>query len=401
MTTVCEVFEAGYLKSGRPEEVIASGRLWKDNMTSNLKCPLMKTPTAEAVGWLGLDAHAHSCVLAWMDEQGKRRKYWSFPTSEPQIIKHLHAIPVTVKHLALEEGGVARWIAQVAKPHVTEVVVCDPGENFRISRHHHKCDYEDAYSLAHLHRLGALKEVWQPQSEERAIFKCAAQAYLDAVDRQTAIKLQVKAHFRQWGVIPTGREVYNPVGRCRWLAQLKQPEIRNQMLVFFEVLDNALAVERKTRRQMTQLGRKFPEVALLRTLPGVGPIGAHMFVAFVQEPKRFEMPQQLFRYCRLGIRDRSSDGKPLGYQKLDRAGHGVLKALSYRAWLAAAKRRQGAVYQFYRQSLERTGNEVHARLNTQRKILHTMLVMWEKGQAFDPKQFLGSATQLTAKAQCG
>lgn len=361
----------------------------------------MKIDTTEAVAWLGLDSHAHSCLLAWMDEQGRRQKHWRFPTSEPQIIKHLQAIPVRNKRLALEEGGVARWIAQVAKPHVTEVVVCDPGENFRISRHHHKCDYEDAYTLAHLHRLGALKQVWQPQSEERAIFKCAAQAYLDAVDRQTAIKLQIKAHFRQWGVIPTGREVYNRVGRSRWLAQLKQPEIRQQMLVLYEVLDNALEVERKARRHMTQLGKEFPEVALLRTMPGVGPIGAHMFVAFIQEPKRFARPQQLFRYCRLGIRDRSSDGKPLGYRKLDRAGHGVLKALSYRAWLVATKRRQGPVYQFYRQSLERTGSEVHARLNTQRKTLHTLLVMWKKGQAFDPKQFLGAIPQPTAKAKCG
>jgi hypothetical protein len=60
----------------------------------------------------------------------------------------------------------------------------------------------------------------------------------------------------------------------------------------------------------------------------VGRIGSHLCVAYIQEPRRLEQPQQLFRYCRLGIRDRSSDNKPLGFQQLDRNGHGVLKAIS-------------------------------------------------------------------------
>ena len=118
-------------------------------------------------------------------------------------------------------------------------------------------------------------------------------------------------------------------------------------------------------------------------------------------PSRPAPRQQLYRYCRLGIRDRSSDGKPLGHQQLDRQGHGVLKALSYRGWLAAMRRQRGPVYEFYRQSLERTGNHVHARLNTQRKILSTMLALWRHGTRFDPERFLGTKPQPAVKASCG
>jgi hypothetical protein len=42
---------------------------------------------------------------------------------------------------------------------------------------------------------------------------------------------------------------------------------------------------------------------------------------------------------------------------------------------------------FYQQSRQRTGSVRHARLNTQRKILETMWMMWLRGQAFDPKRF--------------
>ena len=45
----------------------------------------------------------------------------------------------------------------------------------------------------------------------------------------------------------------------------------------------------------------------------------------------------------------------------------MLKAISYRAWLVAVKQKRGAVYEFHTASLARTGDEVHARLNTQRK----------------------------------
>lgn len=355
----------------------------------------------EEVAWLGLDAHAKFSLLAWMDNSGHRRGHWRFPTTEPQLIKHLLLVAGTTKHLALEECGLGRWLAQVAAPHVTDATVCDPRENHRISRHHHKCDEEDGYGLAHLHRLGALKKVWQPQSDERAVFKCGAQAYLDAVQRQTALKLQLKAHYRQWGVIPSGSLVYSRSGRGQYLLRVKEAGVRAQLQLLYDALDPALEVECKARRLMGQLGQKFPEIARLETVPGVGRIGAHLFVAFIQEPSRFETPQQLFRYCRLGIRDRSSDGKPLGFQQLDRSGHGVLKAVSYRAWLAAMKRQQGPVYEFYVASLKRTGDEVHARLNTQRKILQTLLVLWRSQQEFDAKKFLGNEAQPTAKAKCG
>jgi len=202
-------------------------------------------------------------------------------------------------------------------------------------------------------------------------------------------------------VIPTGSRVYGRSERAQWLNQIKAAGVRAQLQLLYAMLDAALEVESQACRLMVQLGRPFPEIARLDTVPGVGRIGAHLFVAFIQEPTRFARAQQLYRYCRLGIRDRSSDGKPLGYQQLDRCGHGVLKAISYRAWLSAMKCPTGPVGAFYRQSLERTGSTVHARLNTQRKILGTLWALWRQGGEFDPERFLGTAPQPTAKVSCG
>jgi hypothetical protein len=75
------------------------------------------------------------------------------------------------------------------------------------------------------------------------------------------------------------------------------------------------------------------------------------------------------------------------YQQLDRQGSGTLKAISYRAFLQAAKRRSGPVWDFYQLSLRHTGSPTHARLNTQRKILLALWTLWLTGKEFDPAKF--------------
>ena len=52
-----------------------------------------------------------------------------------------------------------------------------------------------------------------------------------------------------------------------------------------------------------------------------------------------------------------------------------------------------AIKAFYHQSRLRTGSVRHARLNTQRKILETMWMMWLRRQPFDPQRF--AQTQIT------
>ena len=102
------------------------------------------------------------------------------------------------------------------------------------------------------------------------------------------------------------------------------------------------------------------------------------------------LSNQLWKYCRLSITDRSSDGKPLGFKRLDSSGVSELKALSFRAYMAAMKG-DNEVKHFFLNSLKSTHNRKHARLNTQRKILTVMYSIWKKGEAYRPELFSGSA----------
>jgi transposase len=334
-----------------------------------------------------LDAHSKNCVLAHLDDQGNEINDWRFQTDPQQLLSYVQAIPATVKHLMLEESNLARWISQLLKPHVQQLIVCDARRNRLISHDANKHDRRDAFALARLLRLHEFKPVWQPTDDQRVLFKRAAQAYEKSVLRQTRLKLQIKSLFQHWGLFPTGAIVFSKPGRSAWLQKLPYDALRSQALLLYELLDQALAGQNQARRLLCQSGRAFPEVQRLRTAPGVGLVGAHLFVAYVQDPHRFAKFSRLTRYCRLAIRDRSSDDKPLGFKQLDRQGNGVLKAISYRAFLQAAKRRSGPLWDFYQASLRHTGSTTHARLNTQRKILLVLWTLWLKGEDFDPNQF--------------
>ena len=163
-------------------------------------------------------------------------------------------------------------------------------------------------------------------------------------------------------------QVFHCNYRERYLSQLEHEVVREQIVFLYDQLDQALDGQKKARQQMFRLGKSYPEIREFVAMPGMGPIGAHIFDAYIQTPHRFKTRQQLWRYSSLGISDRTSDGKPLGYQLLDRAGNSPLKTVSYYAWLGALRRREpNEVKQFYESSLERTHNRTHARLNTQRK----------------------------------
>ena len=120
----------------------------------------------------------------------------------------------------LEESNLARWISQILKPMVQQVVVCDARRNRLISQDAHKHDRRDAFALARLLRLNEYKPVWQPTDDQRVLFKRVAKPTKTSVLRQTRLKLQLKSLFQHWGLFPTGATVFSKAGRSGWLKQL-------------------------------------------------------------------------------------------------------------------------------------------------------------------------------------
>ena len=342
------------------------------------------------IAYLAMDVHAKNCVLGEMDYAGTFTGNQVFPTSEKNIIEALKGIKAREKYLTLEESNLAYWAAQISRAYVTEVIPCDPKENALIYKSSIKRDKVDTKKLCRLLRLGELKRVYHPESDHRALFKASVQHYIDLRDQQTALKQKIKAMYRHWGVIDvSGEAVYSAAERHDYLDQVKHLNIRNQLNRLYSLMDETESMQKKAKKALIALGRKYPEIKEFKKIPGIGDISAHIFDAFIQTPDRFANRRKLWRYCRMGVTDRSSDGKPLGYKRLDRSGISEIKALLYQAWMSALNG-DNEVKEFYLNSLQRTHSRVHARLNTQRKIIAVMYRLWKRGEAYNPRFFLGS-----------
>jgi hypothetical protein len=79
-----------------------------------------------------------------------------------------------------------------------------------------------------------------------------------------------------------------------------------------------------------RVSRQFWEIAEFKKVPGIGEVGAHVFSASSRIRPASPPAQKLIKYARLAITDRSSDGKPLGYQRLERRGRLVHQMLGRR-----------------------------------------------------------------------
>jgi len=345
----------------------------------------------QKIAYLAMDLHAKNFTLGKMDEQGSFKGTIDLQTTENNIVTALQSVKAKIKYLTIEQGPLTYWAAQVASPYVYQVIPCDPRANALIYKNPYKKDKVDTKNLCRLLRLGELHHVYQPQDDNRALYKAAALHYIDLRNQLTRLKLKIKAMYRHWGVIDVFTDsVYSKSSRDHYLDKIKKIPIRNQLIRLYGLLDQTEQTRQTALKALKQLGRNYPEIKQFMKIPGIADIHAHLFDAFIQTPHRFAKKNQLWKYCRLSVTDRSSDGKPLGYQRIDRAGNGELKALSYRAFVAAMKS-DNEVKRFYQQSLQRTLNRKHARLNTQRKILATMYNIWRKGVAYRPELFSPSA----------
>jgi len=339
------------------------------------------------IAYLAIDLHARTFTIGEMDGKGQFIGNREFPTSENHIIQALESVNAKHKLLTIEEGPLTYWAAQVAHPYVDQVIPCDPKENTLIYKSPYKKDKTDTHRLCRLLRLGELKQVYHPANDDRAIFKAAARHYIDLRNQLTRLKQKLKAMYRHWGIIEIfNKTVYTSKGRVKYLQQVKHFSIKKQLLELYHLMDQTDAMRKSALKNMKQLGRNYPEIREFKKIPGIHDIHSHIYDAFIQTPHRFNKSSRVWKYCGLSITDRSSDGKPLGFKRIDPSGVRELKALSYRAFVSAMSG-DNEVKRYYSASLNRCHDRRHARLNTQRKILETMYTIWKKGVPYRPELF--------------
>jgi transposase len=204
-----------------------------------------------------------------------------------------------------------------------------------------KTDKKDSRKLAQCLSNGELKRVYVPTAEERSarmVSRRRRQLIADRVRVQHRIKAELRFH---------GITIVEP--RAQWSACYRDnlgrvtfhdrwgTESFQQLLTEFDHLTGQIASQNRLLNELSQTDRYRDRVKLLRSIPGIGPIGAMEFLLELQDISRFHTAKALAAYLGLTPSQYSS-GEHTHMGSITRTGKPSLRGqLVESAWILVAK----------------------------------------------------------------
>jgi len=333
------------------------------------------------MNYIGLDVHWRTSTYCVLNEEGARVMERTVRGGWDRLVEELSRIdgPVSIGYEASCGYG-ALHDRLMKLPNVRSVVVAHPGKLRLIFRSKRKNDRVDARKLALLLMLGELPAVWVPDVNLRE-WRGAIEYRQSLVNQRTRIKNALRSLLRGMG-IARPRGLWTKRGLA-WLGSVELEGLlagvrREQMLEDLERLDGQV---HRLERALNEIARSHGGVALLRTIPGVGPRTAEAVMAYIGEPRRFSRSKSIGAY--FGVvpsQDASGSVNRLGH--ITREGPATVRRLLTEAtWQAI--RRDARVKAYHERLMHgRADRRKIALVGTAHYLLRTMLAMLRSGECW-------------------
>jgi transposase len=341
--------------------------------------------------YIGLDVHQATISVVVLDCTGHLVMESILETKAATILQLIHGLRGSL-HVTLEEGTCAAWLHDLLKPHVTEVVVCDPRKN-ALLQVGNKNDRIDAGKLADLLRTGLLSAVYHGENGIRTL-KELARSYRALNRDVTRVMNRLKALYRSWAIPCAGQRVYAPRYRKQWLAKITEAGVRQRAEICYQQLDALRSLRQQARRDLLAESGKHGATKWLRQIPSIGPIRAALLIALMQTPHRFRTKRQLWAYSGLALKTSTSGEYRFVEGQLKRSrkflairglnanhNHDLKNIFKGAATRAAAV--PGPFHEFHAALIAKGMKPPMARLTLARKIAAITLLVWKKGVRFD------------------
>jgi transposase len=332
---------------------------------------------------IGLDLSSTSIEACVLNARGIRILSRRIRSREKDMVEFVRSIPGP-KRVVIEESQMADWVARCLIPHVDELIRCQPQHNRLISESENKHDKQDALSLAELLFMNKLKPVHHPDPEFRNLRELVRAYWLSSAGL-TRAKNQLKSFFLFNGLHCVGEKVYSSAYREHYLSELRKRSGNTELAkVFFKRVEHA----REAKAAHILLLRKGSkgvrrELRVLKSIPGIGFIGAITLVAYLERGWRFRNKRKLWRYSGLALRRHETAGK--GTRSASREGNRHVKNVLMTAVASLATRDEDSnaltkmIYQGLRQGIDPD----RVRRNLARKIVVLAQCFLRSKQEYD------------------
>jgi transposase len=345
----------------------------------------------DSTKYIGMDVHKETISIAVLNSSGKLVMETIIETKASTVLEFVQGLRGSL-HVTLEEGTWAAWLYDLLRPHVSEVLVCDPRKN-ALLKTGNKSDRIDARKLAELLRSNLLRPVYHGEQGVRTL-KELSRSYLTISGDVARVMTRLKALYRSWAIPCTGKQVYAPGHRSEWLGKIPEAGVRRRAEFYYQQLDALRSLRQQVRRELLAESGKHKASKLLCQIPSIGPIRAALLIAILQTPHRFRTKRQLWAYGGLGIETHSSadhryvegqlrpSKRPVSLRGLNRNHNHELKNIFKGAAIIAATK-AGPFQEFYAALVAKGIRPEMARLTLARKIAAITLLVWKKGVCFD------------------
>ena len=197
------------------------------------------------VKYIGMDVHKEATVIAVRNARGDLVMESIVKTESSTILQFIHGLRGEL-HVTWEEGTWAAWLYDLLKPHVHQVLVCDPRRN-ALLKEGSKNDKVDARKLSDLLRTGMLRPVYHGEHGLRTLRELG-RSYQTISKDLNRVMNRVKALYRGWSIPCAGTQVYAPRYRQEWLGKIEHAGVRRRAELLYEQLDGLQALRRTLRR---------------------------------------------------------------------------------------------------------------------------------------------------------
>ncbi len=285
---------------------------------------------------IGVDYHPSFQQIAFMDEKTgeyeERRLNHSDGEAE-KFYRELKQRGVSVR-VGMEATGYSRWFERLLAELVFELWIGDAAEIETKRVRKQKTDREDARLLLKLLLENRFPRIWVPSPENRDLRQLLWHRHR-LVQMRTRLMNQLQAVAMNEGY-RWKKKLFSEKGRSQLEKLSLAPWASRRRKELLELLDQLDPKIEELTAAVEQEAQKRPEVLLLMTHPGVGPLTGLAYVLVIGTPERFPCGKQIGSYTGLIPSEDSSAGhQRLGH--ISKQGNTLLRYLLGEASQAAVR----------------------------------------------------------------
>jgi len=333
---------------------------------------------------IGCDYHPSMQQIAWVDKEtgecGERRLRHRAEAEE--FYRKLKGKQVQV---GIEATGHSRWFERLLAEINFELWIGDPAEIRAKRVRKQRNDRFDAQHILKLMLEGTFPRIWVPTPENRDLRQLVWHRHR-LVGMRTRVMNQLQAVAMNEGIrrkkglwSEKGRQQLESLSLMPWTTRR-----REELLKLLDQLDPNID---ELSQAIQQEAEQLPDVKLLMTHPGVGPITALAFVLVLGTPERFDNGKKVASYLGLiPCEESSSERWRLGH--ITKQGNKLLRFLLGQSAQSAARCEEQWHRQYAHLSMRR--NKLIAKVAMARKLAVRLYWMWRRGWDYQQLKKFGS-----------